>query len=78
MSGSYHDEIGRAVAADVEAVSFFTSILAGFLLGFGLDVWLGTRPAFIITGIILGSVVGFWKLWQMATRQEEVDRRARS
>ncbi len=67
MSGSYHEEVGRAVAADVEAVSFFTSILAGFLLGLGLDAWLGTRPGFIICGIVVGSAVGFWKLWRMAT-----------
>jgi F0F1-type ATP synthase assembly protein I len=66
VSGSYHEEVGRAVAADVESVSFFTSILAGFLLGFGLDAWLGTRPGFIIVGIVLGSSVGFWKLWQVS------------
>lgn len=73
MSGSYHDEVGRAVAADVEAIGFFSSILSAFLLGFGLDAWLGTRPLFIITGIIVGSIIGFWKLWHVARKAEEAD-----
>lgn len=78
MSRSYHEELGRAVAADAEAFGFFTSILAGFLLGLGLDAWLGTRPAFIVVGIVVGAVSGFWKLWQVARRQtDEEQARAR-
>jgi F0F1-type ATP synthase assembly protein I len=70
VSGSYHEEVGRAVAADVEAIGFFSSILSGFLIGFGLDTWLGTRPGFIIAGIITGSIIGFWKLWHVAKTAE--------
>lgn len=69
MSNSYHEELGQAVAADTEAAGFLSSILAGFFLGLGLDSWLGTRPSFIIAGIIIGSVSGFWKLWQLAKRE---------
>ena len=71
MKRSYHEELVKAVAADAEAIGFFTSIFAGFLLGLGLDTWLGTRPAFIIVGIIVGSVSGFWKLWQVARRETQ-------
>lgn len=71
MSRSYHREIGHAVAADAEAIGFFTSILAGLLLGLGIDAWWGTGPAFTITGIVLGSVSGFWKLWSIAKRETE-------
>ena len=71
MSRAYHEELGRAVATDVEAVGFFSSILAGFLLGFAIDAWLGTRPALIILGIIIGSASGYWKLWQVARREEQ-------
>ena len=71
MASSYHEEVGRAVAADAEAVGFFSSILAGFLVGFGLDAWLGTRPGFIVAGIVVGSISGFWKLWLIAKRDEE-------
>lgn len=71
MNRSHHRELGQAVRADTEAIGFFSSILAGFLLGFGLDAWLGTRPAFIIAGIVVGSISGFWKLWQVAIREEQ-------
>jgi F0F1-type ATP synthase assembly protein I len=68
VTGSYHQELGKAVAADASAGGFFASILAGFLLGLGLDTWMGTRPVFVISGIILGSVSGFLKMWQLAKR----------
>lgn len=71
MSRSYHQELGRAVAADAEAIGFFTSIIAGLLVGLGVDAWLGTEPVFVITGIVAGSVSGFWKLWSIARRQTE-------
>lgn len=71
MTRSYHEELGRAVAADAEAIGFFTSILAGLLLGLGLDAWFGTRPGLTIVGIVIGSVSGFWRLWQVARRETE-------
>ena len=64
----YHDDMGRAVASENEAAGFFASILSGFLLGFGLDAWMTTRPLFTVIGIITGSVVGFWRMWQVAKR----------
>lgn len=71
MNRSYHKELGRAIAADAEAFGFFASILAGFLLGLGLDAWLGTSPGFVIFGIVAGAVSGFWKLWLVARRETE-------
>lgn len=68
MRGTYHQELGRAVAAEADAGGFFASILAGFLLGFGLDAWIGTSPGFTIVGIIVGSISGFMKMWQIAKR----------
>ena len=66
MTGSYHEELGKTVATGVEAGGLFPSILAGFLLGLGLDAWIDTSPVFTIIGIIAGSATGFWKMWQMA------------
>jgi F0F1-type ATP synthase assembly protein I len=68
VRGTYHQELGRAVAVEANTGGFFASILAGFLLGLGLDAWIGTSPAFTIVGIILGSVTGFMKMWQIAKR----------
>ena len=71
MSRFSHDELGKAVAADAEAIGFFTSIFAGLLLGMGFDAWFGTGPALTIVGIVLGSVSGFLKLWGIAKRETE-------
>jgi F0F1-type ATP synthase assembly protein I len=68
MRGTYHQELGKAVAAEADTGGFFASILAGLLLGLGLDAWVGTAPAFTIGGIVLGSVTGFMKMWQIAKR----------
>ena len=68
MRGSYHQELGKALAAESATAGFFSSILAGLLLGLGLDAWIGTSPAFTIAGILFGSVNGFLKMWQIAKR----------
>lgn len=68
--GSYHEELGRSVASEHAAAGFFASILSGLLLGLGLDAWLGTAPGLVILGIVSGSVIGFWRMWQVANRDD--------
>jgi F0F1-type ATP synthase assembly protein I len=68
VTGSYHQELGKAVATEADAGGLFASILAGLLLGLALDAWLTTQPVFTIIGIVLGSTTGFWKMWKMANR----------
>lgn len=63
---SYHQELGKAVTAEHHAAGFFASIIAGMLLGLGLDAWLGTDPVLVVAGIVAGSVIGFWRMWQVA------------
>lgn len=42
------------------------TLVGGILLlggvGYALDSWQGTSPWFLLTGLILGVVVGFWEL----------------
>jgi len=64
----YHEEIGRQVAAGVDSASFFATIMSGFALGALGDWWLGTKPTFIVLGIIAGSGIGFWRMWTIANR----------
>lgn len=54
----------------VQAGSFLNSILAGALLGYLLDLWLGTEPWLVITGIVLGSYSGFMKIWALIKEQD--------
>ena len=51
----------------VSGGGFLGSILAGVLLGWGLDTWLGTDPWLIVTGIVLGSIAGFYRMWAELT-----------
>ncbi len=51
--------------------SFVSSILAGALLGYLADRWLGTDPWLVSIGIILGSYSGFMKMWVYSKRLEE-------
>ena len=62
-TGYKRNPTGEAVSAGSEGWGFYTYILAGVLLGWGADHWLGTRPVFIVVGLLAGSAMAFWKLW---------------
>lgn len=54
--------------------SFVSSILAGTLLGYLLDMWLGTEPWLVISGIVLGSYAGFVKMWDYMKKLDDKPR----
>ncbi len=54
----------------VQAGSFLNSILAGALVGYLLDLWLGTEPWLVISGIVLGSYSGFMRIWALIKEQD--------
>ncbi len=59
-----HEQTTAAVNQGwVEGGSFFGSIMAGTLLGWLGDRALGTDPWLIVTGIIVGSVAAFYRMW---------------
>jgi F0F1-type ATP synthase assembly protein I len=43
---------------------FFGAIMAGFLLGLGGDHVFGTSPVLVVSGIIAGSVTGFFVMFR--------------
>ena len=51
-------------AGGVAAASY--TLVGGIILlgglGYLVDSWRGTSPWFLLTGLILGMVVGFWEL----------------
>lgn len=54
--------------------SFVSSIIAGTLLGYFLDMWLGTEPWLVISGIVLGSYAGFVKMWDYMKKLDDKPR----
>ena len=54
-----------------QAFDFFSSAVAGLLLGLGIDWLAGTSPWFTIVGVVAGFVSGFTKLWVASRVLEE-------
>ena len=54
-----------------ESGSLIGSVLAGWLLGYLIDLWLGTSPWFVVIGILLGSYSGFMRMWHYSKKMEE-------
>ena len=46
------------------AGDFFSSIIAGFLLGFAGDHFLHTDPWLVVSGIVAGSITGFYRMFR--------------
>ena len=57
-------QMGTQQAAPAASASY--SVIGAILLfggiGYGIDAWRGTSPAFVATGLILGVVVGLYLL----------------
>lgn len=55
----------------IGAGSMLTSmVVAGFLLGYAVDVWLDTRPVFLLVLGGLGLVGGFLKVYRLLVRSD--------
>ncbi len=75
MKNPPHRQVAEAIDQGWGAGgSFFGSIMAGVLIGWVIDHFAGTYPAFIVVGIIVGSVSGFIQMWALATRGSHSDR----
>ena len=56
---------GLAYAA---AFSLFACVIAGLVLGWLLDRWLGTRPWLLVLGLILGAAAGFYEFIRASSK----------
>ncbi|HLF42507.1 MAG TPA: AtpZ/AtpI family protein [Acidimicrobiia bacterium] len=70
-----HQHVGRAIDEGwLIGGSFLSSVLAGALIGYLADMWLGTDPWLVAAGILLGSYSGFMNLWKWSKSTEEAER----
>ena len=53
----------------MHAGSFFSSIIAGTLLGYFADRWLGTDPWLTLVFLLLGIVSGFRNIYILTARE---------
>lgn len=74
MKDAPHRQVAEAIDSGwVAGGSFFGSIMAGLFIGWVVDHFSGTYPAFIVVGIIVGSISGFIQMWVLATKESPVD-----
>jgi ATP synthase protein I len=61
--GDSSGKFGAAMGLGLRAASeFAAAIVVGGLIGWQLDKWLGTKPAFLIVFFMLGVAAGVWNV----------------
>ena len=53
-----HSTLGSLGALSAVGIAFVLAVIFGFLIGYGLDSWLGTSPLFMIVFFFFGVVAG--------------------
>lgn len=65
---AFQENLRRAGPAALAGYTLIGAILLLGGLGYAIDYWRGTRPWFLLAGLLLGIVVGFYELartvWQ--------------
>ena len=66
---SLQENVTRAAPAMAASYSLVGAILLFGAIGYGLDRWRGTKPWFLLAGLVLGVVVGFYELIKATKRK---------
>jgi F0F1-type ATP synthase assembly protein I len=66
---AFQDSAQRAGPAATASYSLIGAILFLGGIGYAVDSWRGTAPAFLLTGLLLGVVTGFYLLAKTVWRR---------
>ena len=66
---SLQDNVTRAGPAIAASYTLVGAIILFGALGYAVDRWRGTSPWFLLGGLILGVVIGFYELVKTAYRK---------
>jgi F0F1-type ATP synthase assembly protein I len=66
---SLQENVERAGPAAGASYSLIGAIIVLGGIGYAVDRWRGTSPWFLIGGLMLGLIVGFWGLARTVWRQ---------
>ena len=61
--------VERAGPAAGASYTLIGAILVLGAIGYGIDLWRGTSPWFLVGGLVLGVVVGMWELAKTVWRR---------
>lgn len=59
---AFQESVGRAGPAAAASYTLIGAVVLLGGLGYAVDYWRGTSPWFLLTGLLLGMVVGFYEL----------------
>lgn len=69
MAGREDQESNRKTGlAYAAGINLFASVVALAGLGWLLDRWLATEPWLLVTGVVLGAVVGFYQFIRITSK----------
>ena len=66
---SFEDSVSRSASALGASYTLVGAILLLGGIGYGVDRWRGTSPWFLLIGLLLGVVVGFYELVKATNRR---------
>ena len=58
----------KAGIAYAAAFNLFASVIALCGVGWALDRWLGTGPWLLVSGVVLGAIVGFYQFIRLTSK----------
>jgi F0F1-type ATP synthase assembly protein I len=66
---SFQENVTRAAPAMAASYGLLGAILLFGAIGYAVDRWRGTAPWFLLAGLVLGVVVGFYELIKTTYRK---------
>lgn len=64
--------VSQAMSLGLNAFSEFVgAVIAGGLIGWQMDEWLGTKPGLLLAMLGLGVAAGFWNILRLAKQQQK-------
>ena len=66
---SFQENVTKAAPLAAASYTLIGAILLLGFIGYGIDQWRGTSPWFLLGGLFLGIVVGFYDLARVVWRR---------
>ncbi len=68
---SFSDNVSRSAPIWMASYTLIGAIVMLGLIGYAIDKWRGTSPWFLLSGLLVGLVVGFWELAKVVFKRQQ-------
>ena len=66
---SFQENVSQAGPVAAASYTLVGAIILMALIGYAMDHWLGTSPWFLLVGLLVGMIVGFYELGKVVLRR---------